>query len=196
MRLPALAATLKAIAAGGAKAFYEGAIAADIAATVQAAGGLLVAEDLARHKGDVVEPISTNYRGLDVVELPPNAQGLTALVLLNILEQIDLKNSIRWERSGCISRSKPARLAFGVRDTHIADPADMREPVVGLLTKGFAKRLATLLDPGKRVPLPKAPAPSSDTIYLTIVDRDRMAVSLSIRSIQALAPVSAPRRLG
>ena len=71
-----------------------------------------------------------------------------------------------------------ARLAFGVRDTHIADPAYMREPVVGLLTKVFAKRIATLLDPGKCVPLPKAPAPSSDTIYLTVVDRDRMAVSL------------------
>src|SRR4051794_28560415 len=69
MRLPALAATLKAIAAGGAKAFYEGPIAADIAATVQAAGGLLAAEDLARHAGDVVELIATNYRGLDVVEL-------------------------------------------------------------------------------------------------------------------------------
>jgi len=71
-----------------------------------------------------------------------------------------------------------ARLAFGVRDTHIADPASMREPVAGLLAKGFAKRLAALLDPGKRVPLPKSPAPSSDTTYLTVVDRDRMAVSL------------------
>ena len=71
-----------------------------------------------------------------------------------------------------------ARLAFGVRDTHIADPAYMREPVAGLLDKGFAKKLAKLLDPGKRVPLPKSPAPSSDTIYLTVVDRDRMAVSL------------------
>jgi gamma-glutamyltranspeptidase/glutathione hydrolase len=99
LRLPALAATLKAIAAGGAKAFYEGAIAADIATTVQAKGGLLAAEDLARHTGDVVAPIATNYRGLDVVELPPNGQGLTALVLLNILEQF-----------GCISRSKPRGL--------------------------------------------------------------------------------------
>src|SRR5262249_10957207 len=90
VRLPALATTLKAIAAGGAKAFYQGAIAADIAATVQEKGGLLAAEDLARHQGDVVTPISTSYRGLDVVELPPNGQGLTALVLLNILEQFDI----------------------------------------------------------------------------------------------------------
>ena len=178
MRLPALATTLKAIAAGGAKAFYEGAIAADIAATVQAAGGLLAAEDLARHKGDVVEPISTNYRGLDVVELPPNGQGLTALVLLNILEQFDLKSLDPMGAERLHFALEAARLAFGVRDTHVADAAYMREPVAGLLDKGFAKRLANLLDPGKRVPLPKSPAPSSDTIYLTVVDRDRMAVSL------------------
>ena len=178
MRLPALAATLKAIAAGGAKAFYEGAIAADIAATVQAAGGLLAAEDLARHRGDVVTPISTNYRGLDVVELPPNGQGLTALVLLNILEQFDLAklDPIGPERLHLALEA--ARLAFGVRDTHIADPAYMREPVAGLLDKGFAKKLAALIDPDKRVPLPKAPTPGSDTIYLTVVDRDRTAVSL------------------
>ena len=112
MRLPALAATLKAIAAGGAKAFYQGAIAADIAATVQAAGGLLTAEDLARHHGDVVTPIRTNYRGLDVVELPPNGQGLTALVLLNILEQFDLAQA-RSDRAGAAAsraRSRAARV--------------------------------------------------------------------------------------
>jgi gamma-glutamyltranspeptidase / glutathione hydrolase len=178
MRLPALAATLKAIAAGGAKAFYEGAIAADIAATVQAAGGLLAVEDLARHQGDVVVPISTNYRGLDVVELPPNGQGLTALVLLNILEQFDVGKLDALGPERLHLALEAARLAFGVRDTHIADPAYMREPVAGLLDKGFAKKLSGLLDPGKRVPLPKSPTPGSDTIYLTIVDRDRTAVSL------------------
>ncbi len=178
LRLPALAATLKAIAAGGAKAFYQGAIAADIAATVQAAGGLLAAEDLARHRGDVVTPISTNYRGLDVVELPPNGQGLTALVLLNILEQFDLGRLDPTGPERLHLALEAARLAFGVRDTHIADPAHMREPVAGLLDKGFAKKLSRLLDPDKRVPLPKAPKPGSDTIYLTVVDRDRMAVSL------------------
>jgi gamma-glutamyltranspeptidase / glutathione hydrolase len=178
LRLPALAATLKAIAAGGAKAFYEGAIAADIATTVQAKGGLLAAEDLARHKGDVVAPISINYRGLDVVELPPNGQGLTALVLLNILEQFDVAKLDPSGPERLHLALEAARLAFAVRDTHIADPAFMREPVAGLLDKGFAKKLSTLLDPAKRVPLPKAPAPGSDTVYLTVVDRDRMAVSL------------------
>jgi gamma-glutamyltranspeptidase/glutathione hydrolase len=178
MRLPALAATLKVIAAGGARAFYEGAIAADIAATVQAKGGLLAADDLARHKGDVVTPISTNYRGLDVVELPPNGQGLTALVLLNILEQFDVAKLDPAGPERLHLALEAARLAFGVRDAHVADPAFMREPVAGLLDKGFAKKLSTLIDPSRRVPMPKAPSPGSDTIYLTVVDRDRTAVSL------------------
>ena len=71
-----------------------------------------------------------------------------------------------------------ARLAFGIREAHLADPAHMREPVAGLLDKSFAKKLSALIDPEKRVPLPKAPTPRSDTVYLTVVDRDRMAVSL------------------
>ncbi|MBV9556296.1 MAG: gamma-glutamyltransferase, partial [Pseudolabrys sp.] len=85
IRLPALANTLKAIASKGARAFYEGEIGADIAATVAARGSLLTADDIAKHKGDTAKPISSNYRGLDLLELPPNGQGLTALVMLNIL---------------------------------------------------------------------------------------------------------------
>src|SRR5207237_3922996 len=123
-------------------------------------------------------PISTNYRGLDVVELPPNGQGLTALVLLNILEQFDLSKLDPHGAERYHLALEAARLAFGVRDTHIADPAFMREPVAGLLDKGFAKKLAKLLDPDKRVALPNSQAPGSDTIYLTVVDRDRTAVSL------------------
>ena len=75
IRFPALAATLKTIAAKGARAFYEGEIADDMAATVAARGSFLTAEDFARHRGDAVTPISTNYRGLDLVEIPPNGQG-------------------------------------------------------------------------------------------------------------------------
>jgi gamma-glutamyltranspeptidase/glutathione hydrolase len=178
MRFPALAATLRAIAASGPKAFYEGAIAADIAATVAAKGGYLAAEDLARHQGNAVEPISTNYRGLDVVELPPNGQGLTALVLLNILENFDLAKLDPRSAERYHVALEAARLAFAIRDTYIADPAYMREPVAGLIDKGFAKKLSALIDPEKRVALPKAPKPTSDTIYLTVVDRDRTAVSL------------------
>ena len=149
MRLPALAATLRAIAAGGPRAFYDSAIAADIAETVQAAGGLLRAEDLGRHEGNVVEPISTNYRGLDVVELPPNGQGLTALVLLNILEQFDPKGLDPMGAERFHLALEAARLAFGVRDTHVADPAHMGEPVAGLARQALRKAACKADRPGK-----------------------------------------------
>ncbi|MGE0279882.1 MAG: gamma-glutamyltransferase [Rhizobiaceae bacterium] len=178
MRMPALAATLKAIATDGAKAFYEGAIATDIAETVQAAGGLLTADDLASHNGDAVEPISTNYRGFDIVQLPPNGQGVTTLVLLNILEQFDLGSLDPTGAPRLHLALEAARLAFGVRNTHVADADHMREPLDRLLDKAFARDLAKSLDPGRRVKFPKSPPPSSDTVYLTVVDRERMAVSL------------------
>lgn len=178
VKLPALAATLKAIACGGAQAFYQGAIADDIAATVKARGGFLAASDLAAHRGEEATPIETRYRDLDVVELPPNGQGLTALVLLNILEHFDLATLDPAGPERFHIALEAARLAFAVRDTHIADPAFMPTSVESLLDKGFAARLAKLIDRERRSALPKAPTPASDTIYLTVVDRDRMAVSL------------------
>ena len=90
IRFPALAETLKTIAAKGAKGFYEGAIGEEMAATVAARGSFLTAEDFANHRGEVVTPIATHYRGLDLLEIPPNGQGITALVMLNILENFDL----------------------------------------------------------------------------------------------------------
>src|SRR6185312_13867417 len=92
IRLPALAATLKTIAARGARAFYEGEIADDIARTLASRGSSLTGEDLARHKGDTVATIASSYRGLDIHELPPNGQGFVALLMLNILESIDINS--------------------------------------------------------------------------------------------------------
>jgi gamma-glutamyltranspeptidase/glutathione hydrolase len=177
IRFPALAGTLKRIAAKGARAFYEGEIAEDMVKTVAARGSFLTAEDFARHRGDAVTPIATRYRGIDLVEIPPNGQGLTALVLLNILENFDLAalDPLGPERFHLVLEA--ARMAFAVRDTHIADEAHMRTPVAELLDKAFGKKLAARIDMTRRVKLPTAPAPGSDTIYLTVVDRDRMAVS-------------------
>ena len=177
IRFPALAATLKAIAAKGARAFYEGEIAEDMAKTLAARGSFLSAQDFANHRGDAVEPISTNYRGVDLVEIPPNGQGLTALVMLNILENFDLAglDPLGADRFHLVLEA--ARLGYAVRDTHIADDAHMRTPVADLLDKAWAKKLAAKIDMKKRAKLPAAPAPGSDTVYLTVVDRDRMAVS-------------------
>ena len=117
IRLPALAATLKTIAAKGARAFYEGEIADDMAATLGARGSFLTPEDFARHRGEVVTPISTNYRGLDFVEIPPNGQGIVALVMLNILENFDLEalDPVGPERFHLVLEA--ARLGFAMRDT-------------------------------------------------------------------------------
>ena len=177
IRFPALAATLKTIAAKGARAFYEGEIAADMAATVAARGSFLTEEDFAAHRGEPVTPISTNYRGLDLVEIPPNGQGLTALVMLNILENFDLAALDPHGPDRFHLVLEAARLGFAVRDTHIADAAHMRVAVADLLDKASRKKLAAKIDLKKRAKLPAAPTPGSDTVYLTVVDRDRTAVS-------------------
>ena len=177
IRFPALARTLRSIAEKGARAFYEGEIADDMAKTLAARGSFLSAEDFERHQGDAVEPISSNYRGLDVLEIPPNGQGLTALVMLNILENFDVASldPLGADRYHLVLEA--ARLGFAIRDTHIADEEHMRTPAAELLDKGFSRKLASLIDMKKRAPLPIAPAPGNDTVYLTVVDRDRMAVS-------------------
>ena len=134
VRLPALAQTLKTIAAQGPRAFYEGLIADDMVAAVAERGSFLTADDFARHRGEVVAPIATNYRGLDVLELPPNTQGLTALVLLNILERFDLAALDPLGADRLHLTLEAARLAYAVRDTHIADPgshARLRARIAG-----------------------------------------------------------------
>jgi gamma-glutamyltranspeptidase / glutathione hydrolase len=177
IKLPALAGTLKAIAKNGPKAFYEGPIAEDMVATLQAKGSVLTVEDFARHRGEAPVPISTNYRGVDLVEIPPNTQGLTALVTLNILENFDLAalDALGAERFHLMLEA--ARIGFAVRDTHIAEPSYMRVATAALNDKAFAKTLAATIERNKRVPLPAAPTPGSDTVCLTVVDRDRKAVS-------------------
>lgn len=177
IKFPALAQTLKAVAAKGPRAFYEGAIAQDIVNTVAPRGSFLTVDDMAAHRGEVVTPISTNYRGLDILEIPPNGQGLVALVLLNMLEGFNMKDmdALGPERFHLVLEA--ARMAYAIRDTHIADPIFMRAPVPALLDKQFAGSLADKIDLSKRTPLPKAPTPGNDTIYLTVVDRDRTAVS-------------------
>jgi gamma-glutamyltranspeptidase / glutathione hydrolase len=177
IKLPALAKTLKTVAGKGVRAFYEGEIADDIVSTIASRGSLITAEDFAAHKGEAVTPISSNYRGLDLWELPPNGQGLTALVMLNILENFDIKRLEPFGAERFHLQLEAARLGYAVRDTHIADPKAMRIDVAKLLDKAWAKKLAAKIDPNKRVELPKMPTPGNETVYLTVVDKDRTAVS-------------------
>ena len=196
MRLPALAETLRTIAKQGPRALYEGAIAEDIAATLAERGSFLRATDLAAHAGDVVEPISSTYRDLEVIELPPNGQGVAALVLLNILENFKLAGLDPIGPERCHLAVEASRIAYALRDTHVADPAHMRVSVAALLDKAFAARLAAGIDPQKRKPLPRPLGPAMDTVYLTVVDRDRTAVSLINSLFHAFGSAIATERSG
>jgi gamma-glutamyltranspeptidase/glutathione hydrolase len=177
MRFPALAAALAAIAKRGPEAFYDE-IAADIVATLAARGSWLCSEDFAGHRGERVEPIVSPYRALDIVELPPNGQGVVTLILLNILETFDLAKLVPDGPERLHLGLEAARLAYVERNAHLADPAFMRVSAASLIDKSFAKKLAARIDPARRATLPPPPRVGGDTVYVTVVDRDRMAVSI------------------
>lgn len=177
MTSAALGATLEEIAAKGAKGFYEGRVAADIVATLKAKGGLLTLEDLASHRGTVETPVIGDYKGVGVAELPPNGQGITALIILNILEQFDVRSMDPTSPERLHLGIEAARLAYSLRDSHVGDPAAMKVTVAQLVSKDFARILAGMIDPGKRTARLIPPPPGTNTIYCSIVDRDRMAVS-------------------
>lgn len=178
VRFPALAATLRSIAKDGARAFYEGEIADDMIATLASLGGVLTADDFAAHRGEAVTPISTGYRGLDIVELPPNGQGLAALVLLNILERFNMAALDAGSAERLHLLIEAARLAYGVRNASIADPAFMTEKVTAILDKGFAATLAGMIDPARRSLFPKPLKPQGSTVLVCVVDKDRNAVTM------------------
>ena len=135
---PHLANTLEAIARGGRDAFYKGRIAQVIGEYMKAQGGFLTAADLAAHRGEWVEPVSVNYRGVDVWELPPNTQGIAALEMLNILEGYDLKSYGFGSPEHVHLFTEAKKLAFADRARYYADPAFARAPLAGLLSKGYA----------------------------------------------------------
>jgi gamma-glutamyltranspeptidase/glutathione hydrolase len=174
-----LARTFRTLARGGRDAFYRGDIARAIVDHCQAHGGFLSMQDFASHKSEWVEPISTTYRGHSLFELPPNGQGLTALLMLNILEGIDLTSMRSQPGLYYHTLIDATKIAFADRNRYIADPAFARVPVNELLSKEYASRRRALLDPKKAI---DAPAygdirVGSDTTYFTVVDKDRNAVS-------------------
>ncbi len=177
-RFPNLAKTLKAVAKHGSDAFYTGAVAAEIASTVQEHGGFLSEEDIAACTAEWVTPISTRYNGYDVHEIPPNGAGITALILFNLLNKVGTCSLNANSTERLHAEIECARLAYSVRDTCVGDPDTMTVTVDQLLSDTFASDLARNFDPQQRnaaITLP--PIPSADTVYLSVVDRDRRAVS-------------------
>jgi gamma-glutamyltranspeptidase/glutathione hydrolase len=180
-RNPALADTLAAIAAGGRDAFYKGDIASRIEAYMSANGGYLTAADLAAHRSEWVEPVSTNYRGYDVWELPPNTQGVAALQMLNILEAYDLKTMGFGSADYLHLLIEAKKLAFEDRARYYADPEFAKVPLAALLSKEYAAKRRALLKPERAaLEYPAGPAvlDQSDTIYLTVADSAGNMVSL------------------
>jgi len=177
---PDLGKTLKLIAEKGADAFYRGEIAQAILKTSAALGGTMQADDLAEFSAEWVEPISIDYRGWKVYELPPNGQGMAALEMLNIMEKSDADKT--GGPQGVVELHKKIeamKLAYADLYRYNADPRFSRVPVQGLLAKDYAAQRAALIDPSKANCTTANGTPTrSDTTYLSAVDKEGNIVSL------------------
>lgn len=185
-RNPLLAATLEKIATGGRDEFYKGGIARAIDTWARREGCFLSADDLAAHTSEWVEPLSTNYRGYDVWELPPNGQGATVLQMLNILEAYDLKSFGFGSPEFIHHYVEAKKLAYEDRAKFYADPAFNRLPIAGLISKSYAAERRRLISPDRAgvsyEPGNPAAIRDGDTVYLTVADGDGNMISL-IQSI-------------
>ena len=178
---PGLARAYEAIARDGAAAFYRGAIAKDIAAFSRRNGGFLAEEDLAADHPDWVEPLSTDYRGVRVFELPPNGQGISALELLNVMETFDVKAMGRDSAAFWHTFVEAKKLVYEDRARFVADPTFHKTSVDWLLSKEYAKDRARLIDPVRssmRIEAGHPPLAKGDTTYLAVADADGNMVSL------------------
>ena len=178
-RLPQLAETLRLIARDGAAAFYEGAIADDIATHLATHGSLMTADDLAAFQPQTVEPISANYRGFDIYECPPNGQGIIALIILNILEGFELAGLDPVGAERLHLEAEACRLGYRDRAALIADPDAVDVPTEGLLSAAYADAMRRHISAERAMPpeLPPGYPAHGDTIYLTVVDGEGNAIS-------------------
>ncbi|MEL7460715.1 MAG: gamma-glutamyltransferase family protein [Pseudomonadota bacterium] len=176
---PGQAEVLRRVAKDGARAFYEGEVAEDMAGTLAALGGPHGPDDFATVAPDWVTPISGDYKGIELVEHPPNGQGAAAILLANLLSHFDLAAMDPYGADRAHIEAEATKLAYDARNRFVADP-DHVTRLDHLLDPRTADRLAGLIDPKRAAPDPVAlsEAVHRDTIYLTVVDRDRMAVSL------------------
>jgi len=179
-RNPHLASTLSLVADKGRDAFYHGEITENIDAFMRANGGWLRKEDFAKHTSTWVEPVSVNYRGYDVFELPPNGQGGAALQMLNILEGIDLRKMGFQSADAFHVMVEAKKLAFEDRAKFYADPAFAKIPLKGLLSKEYAaerRKLIRMDRAGKTYDAGNPALHEGDTIYLTTADSEGNMVS-------------------
>jgi gamma-glutamyltranspeptidase/glutathione hydrolase len=178
-RAPGQAEVLRRIAREGRAGFYEGEVADDMITSLRALGGTHTLDDLAQTACTYTTPVSGPYHDVELVEHPPNGQGATAILLLNILKHFDLKSMDPFGTSRAHIEAEATKLAYDARNRFIADP-DHTTRLDHMLKPETAAKLAALINPAKAMPAaaPLTEAVHKDTIYITVVDRDRMAVSL------------------
>jgi len=178
MRLPKLARTLREVAKKGREGFYSGWVAEDIVKYLGAKGGQHALDDFAEQRAEWVTPIATGYRDATIYQIPPNGQGVTALIMLNLLSGYDLSRLDPLGVERLHLETEASRLAFHARDAHVADPRHAEVPVAKLLSKAFADELRRQIDPKRAMKAPEMTGPVyRDTIYLTVIDKDRNTCS-------------------
>jgi gamma-glutamyltranspeptidase / glutathione hydrolase len=178
---PDLARTLRSIGEKGRDAFYKGEIADKIDAFMRANGGFLRKTDFEKHTSTWIEPVSVNYRGYDIFELPPNGQGIATLQILNILEGFDLRAMGRNSPETLHTMIEAKKIVWADRAKFYADPAFTKIPLAGLLSKGYAAERRKLIDPNRAAKQLEAGNPAlgqGDTIYMCTADDEGNMVSL------------------
>ncbi len=194
---PSLANTYEKIAAGGREAFYKGEIAAAIARFMESQGGFLSEKDLADHTSEWVEPVSANYRGYEVWEIPPNGQGIAALQMLNILEGYDLKTMGFGSADYIHTFIEAKKLVFEDRARYYADPAFADLPVDQLISEEYAAERRKLIDPAKAASrYEPGRLDPGNTIYLTVADKEGNMVSLIQSNYRGMGSGMVPDGLG
>ena len=197
-RNPLLAKTLQLIADKGRDEFYKGSIAQAIADHMKSQGGFISYDDLASHTSDWIEPVTTNYRGYDVWELPPNGQGIAALQMLNILEHYDMKSFGFGSPEHVHYFVEAKKLAFEDRAKYYADMAFSHVPVQSLISKEYGAERQKMINDLRASTTPQAGviANTNNTIYLTVADKDGNMVSFIQSNFNALGSGMVPHGLG
>ena len=194
---PQLASTIEKIVKGGRNEFYRGTIARTIDAFMKKQGGFLTYDDLARHHSEWVEPVSTNYRGYEVWELPPNGQGIAALQILNILEGYDIASMGFGSAEYIHTFTEAKKLAFEDRAKYYADPLFTKVPVAQLISKKYAAERRKLINPDKAAKVYDAgKIEAGNTVYLTVADKSGNMVSLIQSNYRGMGSGMCPTGLG
>jgi gamma-glutamyltranspeptidase/glutathione hydrolase len=194
---PELAKTLEEISKTKRESFYEGQLASTMANFIQEQGGFLSFEDLKNYQAEWVEPVSSNYRGYDVWELPPNGQGIAALQILNLLEHFDIRAMGLFSAEYIHHFVEAKKLAFADRAKYYADPAFNNIDIETLISKEYAKERLPLIDSNKAALTDEAGIlKQGDTIYLTTADKDGNMVSLIQSNYRGMGSGMVPPGLG